>query len=54
MYYTYFKPVVKKVTTKISLPAEAIYWQEFGDSRILSVCKQLWYSNSCAPIVHYD
>lgn len=40
--------------TDTSLPAEAIYWQEFGDSRILTVCKLLWYSNSRAPIVHYD
>lgn len=53
-YYTYFKPVVKKVMTNISLPAEAIYRQEFGDSRILTVCKQLRYSNFCAPITHYD
>lgn len=40
--------------TNISLPAEAIYRQEFGDSRILTVCKLLWYINCRAPIVHYD
>lgn len=40
--------------TNISLPAEAVDWQEFGDSRILTVCKQLWDSNSRAPIVHCD
>lgn len=45
---------MKKVMTNISLPAEAIYWQEFGDSRILTVCKLLWYINSRAPVVHYD
>lgn len=35
--YTYFNSIANDVMTNISLPAEAIYWQELGDSRILTV-----------------
>lgn len=52
--YTYFNPIANEVTTKISLPAEAIYWQELGDGRILTVWKESWYTNCRAPIVHRD
>lgn len=37
LHTTHFNPIVNEVMTNISLPAEAIYWQELGDSRILTV-----------------
>lgn len=52
--HTYFKPIANEVMTNVLLPAEAIYWQELGDSRILTVWKEPWYTNCRAPIVHRD
>lgn len=40
--------------TNTSLPAEAIYWQELGDSRVLFIWKLHRYTYCCASIVHCD
>lgn len=51
---TYFDPIVNEAMRNISLPAEAIYWQELGDGRILTVWKLPWYVNYCFPIEQCD
>lgn len=51
---TYFDPIVNEAMRNISLPAEAIYWQELGDGRILTVWKLPWHINYCFPVEQCD